>query len=528
MTITTAKQLRPTLLAAAAALLVAGPAQAAWDFKPGVAARLTWSDNPGQRPDGLEESRMIAELAPGFSLTNATPRLQFNMNYGLRLYRYSGAGAPVGTSNHNQSLTATAKANVVDQLLYLDASAGIQQQAVSAFGPQPIGGAYTDNNTSEVRTYSLSPSLMHRFGAFASGQLRLTHDSVDSDHVGMRRSTGDSLRASLASGSSFRRVTWDTSVGRSHLVQQVSARPGSSSGSGVQEEDSTSTNANINLRYVATQQLNVGIFAGYDSFEFAGLGADTKGAAYGASLQWTPSSRTSLNASAGQRFYGPTYSLALQHRSRNTVWTINYNDAVSTSRANFLIPATVDTAAFLDRMFMTQFADPVLRAAAVRAYMQATGLPPALANNINYFSNRFQLQRQFNAAVAMQLARSSLMFAAYKSRMEALSQDTVDSDLLGTSFQNANDKTEQAGASVTLSYKLGPQTSSTLGATTTRSKSLVLARSTNQRIVRLAVTRTFSTRLHGSLELRRSQGSILQGGQRYTENAVAAALTSQF
>jgi uncharacterized protein (PEP-CTERM system associated) len=250
-----------------------------------------------------------------------------------------------------------------------------------------------------VRTYRISPYLVHRFGAFANGELRYAHDSVSTDNIGMRRSDGNTISGQLTSGPTFRRFGWDAVASRSVIDEQLPV-----AGGGERQQSTSSKSANINLRYAATQQLNVGVYGGYDDYDFSGLGGAQSGAAYGGSVQWTPSARTSLQASAGHRFYGPSYSLSLQHRSRGTVWNVGYSDAVSTSRSQFLLPQAIDTASMLDNLFRAQIPDPQLRAAAVLAYIQAAGLPPSLATSVNFLSNRYSLQKQLNAGVAWKLA----------------------------------------------------------------------------------------------------------------------------
>lgn len=516
------KRSRLALLPLAAGLCAAFPAQAAWDFSPGVGARATWSDNLALQANDRADSGYVLEMTPGFQLANHSQRFDFELSYALRLFNYSGE-RPAGAQRHSQDLSAALQSRLVDDLLYLDAQANVHQQAVSAFGPLGSGSDYVANNRSEVRTYRISPYLVHRFGAFAQGELRYAHDSVDSDNNAFRRSTGNSLSARLSSGTSFRRFGWDASVGRNVIDEQLPAAANRDN-----RQTTSSKYVNLGLRYVASQQLNLGVFGGYDDFDFSGLGGAQSGAAYGANLEWVPSARTSLKASAGHRFYGPSYSLDLQHRSRGTVWSIAYSDAVSSSRSQFTLPQAIDTAAMLDNLFRAQISDPVLRAAAVQAYMQAAGLPPTLANSVNFFSNRYSLQKQLNMSMAWQLARTTSTFSLYRMRREMLSSQEVDSGLLGSSQFNLNDNTDQLGVTANIGYRLGAQTTLSLSGSAINVESLSTGRRNQHRDVRLAITRSFGKRVNGLLEVRRRQGSGAVGGQQYTENAVTAALTSRF
>jgi len=519
-----AKRCRLALLPLAAGLAAAFPAHAAWDFTPTAMARATYSDNVGLQADDRAESGMVLQLTPGFQLLNHSQRFDFSLNYALSLYEYSGARRN-GTQRHNQDLDSQLKSRLVEDLLYLDAQAGVHQQATSAFGPLQSSNDYVRTNRTEVRTYRISPYLVHRFGAFANGQLRYTNDSVSTDNTGMRRSDGNTISAQLTSGPTFRRFLWDAMASRSVIDEQL---PSIGAGGGERKQNTSSKAANVNLRYVATPQLNLGVYGGYDSYDFSSVGGAQSGAAYGGSLQWTPSARTSVQATAGHRFYGPSYSLALQHRSRGTVWNINYSDAVSSTRSQFVLPQALDTAAMLDNLFRAQIPDAQMRAAAVQAYIQAAGLPPSLATSVNFLSNRYSLNKQLNAGVAWQLARTTTTFSVFKTKRQMLSSQQVDSVLLGSSLATLNDNTEQVGAMASISYRPGAQTVATLLANGSNIKSLSDSRSTNHRDLRFNLARTYSTRTTGIVELRRVRGSTGLGGQKYTENALSATLTTRF
>ncbi len=522
MIITMAKRSRLALLPLAAGLCAAFPAQAAWDFTPTAIARGTYSDNVALAPDERAEGGFVLQLTPGFQLLNRSQRFDFSLDYALNLYQYAG-GRPNSAKRHSQDLNSRLKARLVEEMLFLDAQAGIHQQATSAFGPLQAGNGYAGTNRNEVRSYRVSPYLVHRFGAFANGELRYSHDSLSTDNVGMRRSDGNTLSGQLSSGPTFRRFSWDASMMRAVIDEELPVPGGAN-----RSQTTSSKAANVNLRYAATQQLNVGVFGGYDDYDYSGLGGAQSGAAYGANLQWTPSARTSLQASAGHRFYGPSYSLALQHRSRGTVWNVVYSDSVSSSRSQFLLPQAIDTAAMLDNLFRAQIPDPLLRAAAVQAYIQSAGLPPSLATSVNFLSNRYSLQKQLNASVAWQLARTTSTLSVFKNKRQMLSSQQVDSALLGSSLLSLNDNTEQTGAMASISYRPGAQTVASLIGNAMNIKSLSDARTSQHRDLRFNLSRTYSSRTSGILELRHVKGSSGVGGQQYTENAVAATLTTKF
>ena len=106
-----------------------------------------------------------------------------------------------------------------------------------------------------------------------------------------------------------------------------------------------------------------------------------------AGFAWEPSSRTSVSASIGERFFGRTYYLSASHRTRRTVWNISYDEAVTTTRSQFFLPAAIDTAALLDRLFTGVYPDPVQRKLAVAI----TSDPGQPARSAGYFGDLMAL-----------------------------------------------------------------------------------------------------------------------------------------
>lgn len=496
------------------ALLLSPPCRADWKISPGVDLRETYTDNVKLEPSGSQRSQFISELTPTLTIANNGPRLKLHAAYQLHNYAYSNDRVE-GTSQSQRHLEANAKAVLLEDTLFVDGSGTIARQNISAFGPQLNDNPYSNQNQSEIKTWQISPYLVHRFGNSANGELRYTHDVVDSNALGFGHSVGDAVSLSIASGPAFRTLGWSLLYSRRDLDDSIAQK-------------SSSETSMLNLRWRLSQSFSLTTAAGYDKYDYNALGGKTAGKNWSAGFVWTPSLRTSLQASAGKRYFGSSYALNALHRSRRTVWNLSYNDAVTTTRSQFLLPATIDTSALLDRLFTATYPDPVMRQQAVDAYIRATGLPNSLANNINYFSNRYILQKQFQASAAFNTARTTTVFSLFNAKRNALSIQQSDSALLGSSTQNLNDNTRQNGASLLSNYQISPRSGVNLSATYTRTESLSTGITDNNKALRLAMTRQFREKLKGSVEVRRVQGtSAVQTGRNYRENAVSATLSMQ-
>ncbi len=521
MIITTAKRSRlprPLCLAPmATALLAALPAHAAWNIIPSISLSESYTDNVNLQTDERKQARWVTEASPGVAVTGKSSRLDFDANARLSYYAYSGSDVP-GTRSSEQRYNANGRATVIKDLFFVDAGASKRAYSVSAFGPrvEDDGSRYLDENRTDVRTWRVSPYLAHRFGNFASVLARYSHDSVntDRDRGGYSDSSADSLVLNIASGSGFRRVGWNLRYAHQKLDSQAYGQ-------------TTSKNAMLGLSYLINPTLQLTATVGHDSYDYQALGGRTSGVSWSGGFAWAPSPRTSLQMSLGRHFLGNTGSLMALHRSRHTVWNISYSDAVTTTRSQFTLPAAVDTASMLDSLFSPRIPDPLLRRQAVDAYIQAAGLPPTLANSINYLTNRYIRQKLLQASVAANWRHSGAVLSAYVSEREALSLAEVDSSLLGSELRSLNDNVRQYGLSGTYNYRLSARSNARASLTATRTRSLTTGLEDDQKILRLGLSHRLGRNLRGGLEFRHRVGEGDYLRRDYTENAITATISAQ-
>jgi uncharacterized protein (PEP-CTERM system associated) len=519
MTITTAKLpgkiLRLTPLALAA-LLLSAECRADWKFTPTIGLRETYTDNVALQRDEIAENQFISEAIPAFSLTGNTSRLKVSANAAWHAFAYRDQHSP-NLHDSERSYQANAQAKLIDELLYVDAGATESRQAVSAFGPTSNSNPFATVNRTEISTWRISPYLQHRFGSTAAMTLRFTRDSVD---AGANNAFGSSVAsttsANLVSGSSFRDIGWDLSYNHQDLSNRLAG-------------ESMSENSTANLRWSVVRRLALTAGAGYDKYEYPSLEERTSGPSWSAGFIWTPSLRTSVRASFGHRYFGKTGALAASHRSRHSVWTLDYNDVITTTRSQLTLPSTIDTADLLDRLFSSSISDPVLRQQAVRSYMESAGLPASLAESVNYLSNRYIRAKRLQGAVAFRGARSGLVLSVFRDERNALSLQQSDSALLGSALSSLNDNTRQRGASIDVDYALSPRTSASASLSASRVQSLTTGIVNNNHEARLSMTRRFDRKTRGILEVRRVRGGLgLASNDVYHENAIVATLSVQY
>jgi uncharacterized protein (PEP-CTERM system associated) len=395
-------------------------------------------------------------------------------------------------------LTGNAKARLIGDLLFVDGNAMIGQQSISAFAPPANANGYSSANRARISTWSISPYLTHRFGRNATGELRYTHDSVGSGATGFGDSRADALALSAGSSNDIqRRLGWNLRASR----QDVAFSQGNQTKT--REENISAT---VSLR--SSERFKVNVTGGYDSYSFNAEGTPNAGRSYSAGFTWTPSARTSVDASAG---------------------IATYNDAVTNSRQQLLIPKFIDTASVLDRLFIADIPDPDARRQAVDAYIRANGLSPTQPDgSYNYLSNRFLLQKQALLSAAFNTSRTTALVSLNSVRRTALTPSTVDEVLLGQGLANLNDNTRQYGATASLNYRVTSRSGVSMTLARNRSESLTNGFRNDVTQASLVATSQLQRKLKGSVELRRNQGNAgVIGVSTYHENAISASLSYQ-
>jgi uncharacterized protein (PEP-CTERM system associated) len=383
------------------------------------------------------------------------------------------------------------------------------------FGPQLNNNLYAENNRAEVRTIRVSPYLQHQFRSGAYAMARYTRDRVESDAHGYGDTNGNSVYAVVDTGEATRAIGGGISFNRSEIE---STRMPSSHTQSVEAR----------LRWRTSPTFALTASAGRDSHDYESMSGPTSGKLWSLGFAWNPTERTSLEASAGRRYFGDTYHLQAQHRSRYSVWNIRYNEEVTTARAQFLLPASIDTYAMIEKMLRASIADPAARRSAAEAYIRATGLPPTLAESVNYLSNRYVLQKGLHASAVFNTARTVTLVNVFSTRRNALSVAQTDSELLGSSMVGAHDNTRQSGINAIVNWRIGPRTSLNFTTASTRLESESRSFSDLNRTVRLSMDREFNSRTRGNVEVRHVKGGLSNRRGEYRENAIAATLSMTF
>jgi len=501
------------LIAAAGMLIYMPDVQSAeWRLRSSLGVRETYTDNIRLAPPGQEQSDWVTEVSPSIGITGKGARLQLDADYTFTYKVYANND---DASGHYNTLRTRGLLDVYDRKLFLQGSASIGQQDVSTLGSLSQSNVNLTANRTEVRQAELRPYWVSRVGNFAN--VRAGAHIARNESSGATQSLNSETRGVdvvFSSGPVFSDLGWSLSYSN----QQIE----SDSGQFTQRE---LENFTANVRYRVWPTLTALMTVGRENNTYGNARGTTGGAFFTVGADWAPSPRTRVTAQIGERYYGKTALLDASHRTRLTTWQVSYTEQVVATPGLFSLPLSIDTASTVDRLFLTQFPDPIERQQVVAAYIAQNGLPSSLATVVNFLTNQVSLSKRLQGVFGLRGTRSSLLLSVYHEERES---QTTDVPLLTTDPFLLSNATTQVGFSGVLSWRFSELTAGSASLAHQKSTLADSSRVDKDRILRLGLTHRLGPRLSGSLEYRFLERDSTAAATDARENAVVGSLSMTF
>lgn len=406
---------------------------------PTISWESTYTNNVGLSTD--RKADWINEIRPGLQFAENGAHSKIDGTVSLPILVYAR------TSSNDRVLPEANIAGTVeaiDRLLYIDGTVDVSQQYLSPFGarPQDIASATQNRYTSQL--YSLSPYLKAKVGDGIDYELR-------------QKSTWSKANGSSVNGLNTRSYTSEVS---GHVARE--ARPGgwrleydrndiSFAG---QSQDEMSEIARATGLYRVDPTFQFGVSGGYEDDKFF-LTRD-RGAIYGLVFEWHPSDRMSLTANGEHRFFGASYHVKFDDHTRHLVWSIDASrDVTSYPQQLGTLQAGQDVSALLNALFAPRIEDPALRQSVVDQFIRDRGLPSTLSSPLALLTQELTLSELARGTIGVVGARNSILFNAFRSRVQPVPGTEQGLSPLLTQLTNNT----QRGAGVTWTHQLAPNLS---------------------------------------------------------------------
>lgn len=504
---------RGVFAVATALALQAAAVDAQLRLEPRLRVSEQFSDNILLSPAGSETSDWVTQIAPGITLRHSGRNLNSRLDYELQTNTYA---RDASRNSISHALSGSLNSILVEDLVFFDTTARVGRGSVSPLGADVRDSPAETSNSVQTRSITFSPSMRRRFASGTSLDLGYSHtlDRTDSAQV-----SGGETRSAKA-GINVP-VTTSIYLGVSGRWERATTRSG--------EIASTSTTSGqADARYVVSERASVRAYAGREKSNLQTVsGASPTGTTYGLGASFAPSSRTTLDASIGHRYFGTVASVNFSHRAPNWSITLGGNRDLTTTRSGFGLAPTDDTAALLDLNLQSTVGDPAERARLVEQFIVQNGLGNSLTAPISFLTDRRYLESRITASVGLFGNRNTVFLNLHRSHREAASSGSEFLDAFAT-----GDRLVEERGTLSWVHQLGPRTSlngtielgrnqsdgsATLGPLTSRRKSFSLA-----------INRQLQQKANGSIQIRHVEQDASEGGASYKENAIFGTLTVRF
>jgi len=466
-----------------------------FDFKPTLSLMERYSDNVSLTAANPKAS-FLTEFRPGFSLNSKGTKARLSVDYGLQALLYSHDS---GANTHNNQLTARLGSDWLDRRLAINADARIGRQNVNSTGAIGTGNYNLTGNSAETRTFSIAPAWKSRFGNQANLDARwqLTYSDSDDD-TALSSTTANSLALNLSSGTSFNQIPWG-------LTYRVS-------GSDANTNGDRNSSFSGTLGYIHSPKTRFNLTLGRDSNNGTTPGFNqASGMYWNAGINWAPTLRTSLNATAGKRYNSDSYGLNLTHRTRKSTWALRYSEEIVDAYALLTATGAFDIydCGGSPRLVVAGGAPPD---SSECGNLTPQLLVPALLLPYSQLVDGFNLNRSWSGSTTYKTGKSVFSLSMNKSNRKLLA---------------TNDSDNTYGLVGSWTLRVGPRTSSSLLFNATHTENAAAQESDDLSLAWL-LSYQLSRQATGVVELRRVERTSGTTTGAYDENSVSARLNMSF
>ncbi len=451
-----------------------------------------------------KQSDLIAQISPGLQFTGQSASLKGFANYVLTGSFY----ARHEESNYfYNSLNAQLKAEVVENLFFVDADARISPQSISPLGTQSADPSLKNANQTEVSTIGVAPYLQGQIGGDVNYLARAFDTYTNSG-------TSEASDSSVWGG----RMRFDSTTRWAKLGWSVDLSYREASFS---EGRTTYDQLNIaSLTYALTPMLNVSLRGNLETSNLVTLERDTT-SGLGAGLRWEPSPRTKLLLEYDQRAFGSSHLYSMEYRTPRTMWVARSVRRLSTGQANTGRGSAGSPFDMLFAQFATVEPDPAKREQLVNSFIQANGIKADTPLNGNFLPSQVQLEDRNELSASLLGVRNTVVFSIFQSKTRTLNPATS----AGVSNPNDNEF-DWLGSSVSWSYRLTPLATIFLDGSQQRTTDST----TNEKTTLWTGTATWSYQLsrRSTLSATARRTVFSSSTAPYNESALLAALNMQF
>lgn len=306
-----------------------------------VGGSETFSDNINLDPDDEADSDFVTVVAPRIDACSSTGRIRGELQYTLQGVVYAN------NSDYNDiynDVEGRTRLNLIQDHLYLDANTRYGQSVIDpSVGYSRSNIIRPDDNKTAAWRTNISPYFLQSLGLLGQGMLRYRYGRSVYGDSDVPDTTVHGVAATITSPDVVEPLSWQ--------AQAISQTVDSSGGNenqfydqyreifgddvlpanyGDPNETRHFDSATLQLGYHLSRTLQLMALGGIeDDYKDNGENDRWSSPRWQVGVRWN-SGQNTLQANYGHRFYGASYSLYAQHRSRLVDFSLSYEEDPST------------------------------------------------------------------------------------------------------------------------------------------------------------------------------------------------------
>ncbi|MBI5329090.1 MAG: TIGR03016 family PEP-CTERM system-associated outer membrane protein [Betaproteobacteria bacterium] len=492
-------------------LLMPGLAAAANSrFSPYVNMTERYSDNVSLSSTAPVAS-FVTEVNPGFRYLSKGGKGDINLDYSLGALMYTQGGS----SDTNHQLSLIANSELFSDQLKINAVARISQQFTSQTGAASGGSAllssltgapnnanyYSTSNKTTSQTLGLTPQWRMKFGNSAQLDARwqITRASTRATSGGAStRSSGNNINLDLTSGGATRRAPWSVNYSLSE-----SGSPGSA------KTRLTTLSGTLGYQYSNKTRFNLTFGQDSNNGSTSGL-SSSEGPYWNLGASWAPSSRLTLEASAGRRRNASSYSLNLNYRHRRFTLATRYSESMQDTYSQLTATEAFD-------IYLCQ-------GSTAPVAVNAGSGPPAENCTLSLAAAPVQVSNLTSAISLSKAWSGNLSYNLGGGNLLTLALSSTQRDLLGSATAGDSDSTFTTGGAWSL--RMGPRMTSVLSLSKSHAEGA--GSESDDRTLGWMLTRQLGQDATGVIDLRRLERTSGASTGAFSENSISARVNMSF
>jgi uncharacterized protein (PEP-CTERM system associated) len=365
---------------------------------PGVRTALSYSTNSSLENDGplRKGGDFVLEVTPYVTGESEAVRFRYKVDYAIaNLYRIREGDKIIGRQQLKGNLTAA----IAGDWLWLDASGNIANVYSDLFGPLSADPGVAFVNSSQVRSFGISPYIRSRVFGLADGIFRYGLQWTDASQNLPQQSRFSHTFSANLTGTASDGQNWNWSWGGETSVRKYGS------------VDVYRYYSGGSVFWVPTPSLRVTGSGVYDQIDgVIARNGDTRGFGPGLGVEWNPVDKGSITAKVVRRYYGNSVNASANYSSRLFVASTSYSKGVvgSTDSSIFSIdPGSVFGTGSVSN-------DPLYRSFIAQNLRLGYGIPFAAG----VIDDSFIQEEKFGASLGLIGVRNSITANLFRTQRD--------------------------------------------------------------------------------------------------------------